>query len=168
MASSAEVADASSRTASATSRSATDVAAVLQRLDQGVDGRVTEEHLEGHDRLARGAGSGALGQGLVAHHDVGVGRDLADRRVLDRDVGLLELPLERARQHHAAAHSRVACDDELLDVRGVDGCRHGQASWRALSSAASESSLPRPKPSSIAATMNDTPVATTTPEIIPA
>src|SRR5262249_2052198 len=133
IASSAPVAVASRRMASFCRRSpappaaesAIDVIAVLDRVHDLRDRGIAEEHLERDDGGVTGDATCAIGKALVADDDVGVRGDLVDRGVLDGDVLLLELALERARKHHAAAHSRVTRDDELVDVRSVDGCHAG-------------------------------------------
>src|SRR3990170_832338 len=107
--------------------SAIDHAAVLHRVDDLRNGRVTEEHPERDDRLPRRDSPRAIGETLVHNDDIGVLRDRVHRSVLDCDVLLLQLSAQGAGQHDAAAHSCVTGDDQLAYVTTLDA-RHGQAS----------------------------------------
>src|SRR3569833_3707138 len=119
MASSRPVAVASRRTARRSSSSGTALSAVLDRGDEPGHRGVAEEELELHDRLVTGARGGAVGESLVTDDHVGVVRDGVDRGVLDGHRVLLQLLAQLAGQHDAAAHARVAGDDDLLDVLAV-------------------------------------------------
>src|SRR3954447_21294441 len=90
--------------------SAIDRAAVLHGVDHAVHRGVAEEDLERHDRRAGRDAPGAVGQSFVHDDDVGVVGDRVHRRVLDRDVLLLQLAAQGAGQHDAAAHPRVTGD----------------------------------------------------------
>src|SRR5258706_15705067 len=173
IASSRDPARSPGRTASRASNSPTEFTAALDGVDDLGDRGVADEHLERNDHLVGRADPGAGGEALVAQHHVGVGRDRVHRGVLDDHRVLRELPLELAGEHHAAAHARVARDDDLLDVGTTDGGHVPHASWRVslalafsassglttVSSSgpsASSAGSPRPKPMSSEATANVT------------